>query len=296
MNLILKVSIRILFVLLVLVICALVFLFTGDIKSIPPQNIEKKYQLKQERYKGRNVFILSPKEGTKVDTVVMYIHGGSYVGELNKEHWDFVEEIVDKTGCMVILPDYPLTPKNTYKEVFNMMEPLYKEIIKKVDTKNFIVMGDSAGGGLSLALLEKMGEEKVAQPNQLILLSPWLDITMKNEEITEVEKVDPELNRIALKMAGERYADDLDRNHYLVSPVNGPLKNLKNVTVYTGTYDMLNPDVHVLIENAQKEGVSIQLRQTEKATHVWMLKPNAYHYQETKAEIIEMVKNNKGVE
>ena len=69
-----------------------------------------------------------------------------------------------------------------------MMEALYKKVIQQVEPSNLVVMGDSAGGGLALALVEKMGEENIAMPNQTILISPWLDVRMNNPKIAEIEE------------------------------------------------------------------------------------------------------------
>ena len=96
---------------------------------------------------GRNVFIVTPKNKEKSNKKVLYFHGGAYVAEATSQHWDFIEKIVNDTGATVILPDYPLTPKYNYKDVFNMVVPLYKEIITQVEPMELILMGDSAGGG-----------------------------------------------------------------------------------------------------------------------------------------------------
>ena len=94
------------------------------------------------------------------------------MAEATSNHWEFIENLVDDTGATVILPDYPLTPKYNYKDVFNMVVPLYKEIQQKVDVSNeLIIMGDSAGGGLSLALLEKISQEDIKMPKKTILIS-----------------------------------------------------------------------------------------------------------------------------
>ena len=107
------------------------------------------------------------------------------MAEVTKDHWDFIKKIVEDTNATVIVPDYPLAPKYTYKEVFNMMEPLYKEIVSKVDMEKFIVMGDSAGGGLALALEEKLSQEEIEMPEKTILISPWLDTRLTNPKIPE---------------------------------------------------------------------------------------------------------------
>ena len=158
-------------------------------------------------------------------------------------------------------------------------------------------MGDSAGGGLALALVEKMGEENIAIPNQTILISPWLDVRMNNPKIAEIEENDPMLNKAALKLAGENYAGKDGIDSYLVNPADGPLDKLQNVSIFTGTYDILNADVEVLKERAEKVGTKINVYETEKATHIWLLykykdKGNDPLVQEPYNQMIELLKNN----
>lgn len=197
------------------------------------------------------------------------------MAEANQRHWDFIEQIVKDTGSTIIMPDYPLSPKYSYKDVFKMIEPLYKEIIDKVDTNNLIIMGDSAGGGLGLALEEKIGEQNLAMPAKTILISPWLDVRLNNTKIDKIQNLDKQLNKETLKLAGLAYASDDGINSYLVNPIDGDLSKLKNVTILIGTYDILNPDVHVLQEKAKKVGVSIEVKEYEKAGHIWMIEKNS---------------------
>lgn len=224
---------------------------------------------------GRNIFIVTPQNREKSNIKILYFHGGSYVAEATKQHWDFIEKIVNDTGATVILPDYPLTPKYNYKDVFKMVVPLYKEIIDKVNTENLIIMGDSAGGGLGLALEERVGKENLPMPSKTILISPWLDVRLTNPEIEEVQKRDKQLNKETLKLAGIAYAGEDGINNYLVNPIDGDLSKLKNVTILTGTDDILNPDVHKLKEKAEKVGVPIEVKEYEQAGHIWLIEKNS---------------------
>ena len=183
----------ILFFLVLLLIVAggvVVYLFFADIESVPPEEIKGRIEIAEETYGRRKVFSLTPKEGETESTVIFYLHGGSYVAEASKEHWYFLADLVEDTKATIIMPDYPLTPKYNYKDVFAMIEPLYEEIIEQENTENFIVMGDSAGGGMALALCEKLGEEGKQKPDKLILISPWLDVRLENEAIDAVEEKD----------------------------------------------------------------------------------------------------------
>lgn len=108
----------------------------------------------------------------RIQKVILYQHGGSYTTNLTTTYWDFFSDIVKDTGATIIIPDYPVTPTYYYQDVFDMMLPLYEEVINKVGFDNLIVMGDSAGGGLSLALCQEAGEKGLEQSSRLILISP----------------------------------------------------------------------------------------------------------------------------
>ena len=246
-----------------------------DIESKAPEEIEIDCNLETEQFIGRKVFILTPKNTQKTNKVILYLHGGSYVAETSSDHWNFLEKVVNDTGATIILPDYPLTPKYTYKDVFTMITPLYKEIIEEVDINNLILMGDSAGGGMSLALAERMGEENIQMPNKTILISPWLDVRLQNPEIDEVQKRDKELSKETLKLAGIAYAGEDGINSYLVNPIDGNLSKLKNLTILTGTNDILNPDIHVLQERAKQANVNIDIKEYEQAGHIWIINNNS---------------------
>lgn len=239
--------------------------------KMPTAQIRRECKMEIEEYQNRKVYKISSKENTNSDLVIFYLHGGSYVGNLVPEHWDFLRDLIKDTNATILVPDYPLVPYANYEEVFKFVEPLYKKIRQENQNTKFILMGDSAGGGLALALAEKLGEEVQTQPDKIILLSPWLDVTMTNPKITEIEKKDPVLKVATLKAAGLLYAGNNGINSYLVNPVNGPIENLNNVVILTGTNDILNPDAHLLVERAAKQGVTIRLEEMEGAQHVWML-------------------------
>lgn len=246
-----------------------------DIQTKVPQEVKETCQIETKQFMGRNIFIITPKDKEKSNLKILYFHGGSYVAEATEKHWQFIEQIVKDTSSTVIMPDYPLTPKYDYKDVFKMVVPLYKEIVDRVDSNQLVIMGDSAGAGLSLALEERVGEENLPMPEKTILISPWLDVRLTNPEIDEVQKNDKQLNKETLKLAGVAYAGEDGINSYLVNPIEGDLSKLKNITILTGTYDILNPDVHLLKERAEKVGVSIEIKEYEQAGHIWMIEKNS---------------------
>lgn len=260
---------------LTIILSIVTYYMIVDIQTKVPRDIEESCQLKTKQFKGRNVFVVTPKSKEKSSMTILYFHGGSYVAEATQKHWEFIQQIVDDTGATVILPDYPLTPKYTYKDVFEMVVPLYKEIIERIDINHFAIMGDSAGGGLGLALEEKIGEENLPMPAKTILISPWLDVRMTNPAIDEIQKNDKILNKETLKLAGIAYAGEDGINSYLVNPIEGDLSKLKNITILTGTHDILNPDVKALKEKAEKVGIFMEVKEYEQAGHIWMIEKNS---------------------
>ena len=266
-----KIIINVIIIVVLLVGLTISYFLFLDIESKETKEIKESCNVEVERFMGRKIFIIRPKEEVEEERRILYFHGGSYMAEMSSYHWNFIENLVVDTKITVIIPDYPLTPKYTYKDVFKMVKPLYKEIIEEVKPENLILMGDSAGGGLSLALLEEMSEENYELPGKTILISPWLDVRLTNPEIDEVQKKDKELNKEALKVAGIAYAGDDGIDSYLVNPIDGDLSKLSNITILTGTSDILNPDVHVLEEKGKEQGIDIDIKEYEGAGHIWII-------------------------
>lgn len=278
---------------IVTVISSIIFLFKGEVQSIVPKYIKKKYKFRTREIRNRKVFMMSSNDES-TNKIILYLHGGSYVGAMNSEHWRFLSDIIDDTGVTIVIPDYPLTPKYNYKDVFNMIEPLYQEILEKKKNNKFILMGDSAGGGMALSLIQKINEKNRTLPDYTILLSPWLDVTMKNPDILEIADKDPVLNKLALMISGEHYSGTDGKDSYLVNPINGPLEGLKNIVIFTGTYDMLNADARLLVEKATEKNINIDIKEYENAIHIWMMnrhsQKNIHKAEEAYEDIITLLK------
>ncbi len=245
------------------------YFFFADIESTPTKEIMQHCHVEQQKQQNRTVFTITPKEGIKNDTVILYLHGGAYVAEMSQKHWEFIQAIVQDTGATVILPDYPLTPKYHYQDVFHMIVPVYTQLLQKTDSQNIIIIGDSAGGGMALALCEYLQEKQIMEPRKAILISPWLEVGLENPAIDSVQKDDKKLSKESLKIAGLAYAGGNQENlkNYLVSPLYGNVENLNNIVIYTGTYDILNPDVKELV----KKNANIVVKEYEGKSHIWLI-------------------------
>lgn len=290
-----KILKKIAIILVILFVILIIFCINIDNKSSICKDIQTSCNIETIEYDGRNVFVLTPKSETKSDMVILYLHGGSYMGAMANEHWDLYNDLINDLGCTIVAPDYPLTPKYNYKDVENMMYPFYEEFIDKVNTENFIFMGDSAGGGLALAITQKAGENNLKLPKRLILISPWLDVRLENPEIDEVQKRDPVLFKTTLKLAGEIYAGKDGINDAFANPIDGYIDNLPEITIYTGTNDILNPDVHKFVERLNNNGINIDIRETQGAVHIWILErekgKEEYKAEEGYQDLVNLLRN-----
>lgn len=237
---------------------------------------------------GHNVFTLSPKKHPSCKHI-LYLHGGGYVQSFTRPHWEFLAFLVNHSNCTITAPDYPLAPTYTYKQAFAMVGDLYKTLIKKVNPQKFILMGDSAGGGFALALAQLMRNENIPQPSQVILLSPWLDVGLTNPAIKDIDPSDLFLGVEGLKLAGKAYAGSTHTDHYLLSPIYGPLEGLGKITIFIGSREILVADARKIKAMAVEKGVKLNYFEYPGMFHTWMLL-NLPESKKAKKQIIDLIK------
>ncbi len=200
---------------------------------------------------GWPVYTISPPEPA-VD--VVYFHGGAYIKEIAAQHWALVGQMVREASARCVVPIYPLAPGATAAEVVARATELVPP--------GAVLMGDSAGGGLALAVALQV-------PARLVLISPWLDVAIPQGE----EPTDPMLRLEGLAEAGRMYAGELPLDDPRVSPLYGDLAGLPPMTIFTGTRDLLDADSRRLADAARAAGVEVELHICDGAPHVYPLLP-----------------------
>ena len=219
-----------------------------------------------------SVWTIKPRNSAPTNHI-LFLHGGAYVQSFNNFHWRFIAHVVLSQGCVVHAPNYPLAPENKANETIQMILNTYQNIISQDQCKNIIVMGDSAGGGLALALTLIIRDKKLYLPAHTILISPWLDIRLNNPLIADIDNLDPILNVEALIEAGKLYAGELPLDHPFVSPINGKLENLPPVSTFIGTDDILYPDCIKLKNELQALGNQGIFYEADQMMHDWVFFP-----------------------
>ncbi len=236
---------------------------------LPPKKFYKKYNVVQYFYNNQNYIKFGRNEDLS-NTVLIYLHGGAYIYNISSFHWNMLWEISKHVNSIFYVLDYPLAPKNNYTNTLKWIDKIYKDIANKYPEKEIILMGDSAGGGLSLGYwLSIRSNTKNINPKKLILLSPWLDISMTNPDINNIKDKDYILDKKGLQFAGIKYAGSKNLKDPLVSPIYGDLKNIPKTALFIGTHDILYPDA-LKLKNILKKNSNFFFYPYKEMFHVWM--------------------------
>ena len=210
-----------------------------------------------------------PKQGLRSGGALIFLHGGAYLFPLVDGQWGIVEGLIDRTGLPVIIPDYPLAPNHTAAEAFDFVQPIIDEA--QAEFGRVILFGDSAGGGLALSLAMQRRDTGARQVDGLVLYAPWVDVTMTNPRIEEVQGRDKILRVPGLVWAGRAWAADLDPTDPRVSPLYGDPAGLPPMRIFQGDADILGPDTIEFARKAARAGVDVRLRVEPDGFHVYVL-------------------------
>lgn len=236
----------------------------------PSSSIKKVAYVQESTENGKTVFTLLPKNNPS-GSVVLYLHGGAFTINFTRPHWNFIRDLMIQNQCSIVAPDFPLLPQHDYLERLNMIYAVYQTINQKTDSRNIVLMGDSSGGNMALALAQLLKEKGQNIPSQVILLSPWLDVSMSNPELKTNLPKDPMLPYQGAIKVGKAHAGQSRTDFYQVSPLYGSLKDIGEISLFTGTEDILHPDARKLKGMAKEQQADLNYFQYNGMMHTWML-------------------------
>ncbi len=229
------------------------------------------YDLERHEDSGMPVYHLRPR--TPSNTVIVHLHGGGYISTANSAHAWLVDHLARRTGADVVMPLYPLAPHHTWQEAHRLVLELYRRTVAESPGKRIILMGDSAGGGLAAAIALSLAEAGDAQPDELVLISPWVDITNANPDIADYVDADPLMAPEPLAEIGRSWAGSTPPTDWHLSPIYGDLSGLKKVTTFVGTREILLPDNALFHAKLLEAGVDSTLHVGENLNHVYPMFP-----------------------
>ena len=221
---------------------------------------------------GQTVWIIHPKSGPG-ETAYIHFHGGAYVLGLMALHFGLAEQLSDRSGVSVILPEYPLAPEAQVEEITAFANHVYETAFERWGEGQVKIGGGSAGGNLALALALHRKTEKLSRAEHILLMSPWVDLEMTHpandgpsDEVCFSDATD-------LRRAALLYAGDVPVTDPRVSPTFADLSGLAPISIVTGEVDLLHADILIFAEKAKTAGVLSKLAVYGEMGHIFMLYP-----------------------
>jgi epsilon-lactone hydrolase len=210
-------------------------------------------------------------------SAVMWLHGGGYsIGGI-ESHKALASYLAAAAGVPVLVPAYRLAPEHPYPAALDDADTVWRWLVAQGNDPSSIALGgDSAGGGLALALATRMSGSNRALPGALVLLCPWVDLTGQHPVPQQRLDADVVLSPAMLQEWAAGYAGDTARDDPGVSPLFGNLRGLPPLFIGAGGRDTLLGDASRLAESCASAGVHAELRVDDDMIHAWQLFAGAF--------------------
>ena len=221
----------------------------------------KDLQIRSLRLAGIPAEEIKPQSSST--QMIFHIHGGAFFVGSIKTHRAFLSEIASRTQMQVVHIDYPLAPEHPYPEANEAVYDAYMQLLSQgILPKDIILSGDSCGANLALSLTLKIkSEDPKLLPSGLILMSPFLDLTLTSESLRYNQKHDALLSIEALETGIEYYVPKhIDKAQPDISPIFGDFKDLPPTLVQVGSKEILLNDATRFEHKAKEAKVDVRFK------------------------------------
>jgi acetyl esterase/lipase len=219
------------------------------------------------------VRVLRAWTGGAVRGTVLYLHGGAYVPGSARDAVH-AAHLCAGGGPDMVSVDYRLAPEHPFPAAVDDAMAVYRELLRSPGAGRLVVVGESAGGGLALALLQRAREEGLPMPAALVPVFPWTDLSMSGESSTANVGRDM-LVRSHLLDDAAWYAGGRNLRDPGLSPLFGPFRGLPHTYVPVGQHDLLLDDARRLVARMRAEDVDAVLEECPGTIHGFTLLPVA---------------------
>lgn len=215
----------------------------------------------------------TPKKNVRQNTIFVFLHGGGYcIGSSRTTHRIGLANLSKTTSCVCHSIDYRLAPKHPYPAALDDVMQAWKAIIADNPDSQIILSGDSAGGGLSLALMMRLRDEGLRLPDAAVLFSPWTDLTCSSQTYKTLSKADPMIyHGIPNDCAGYYVPNSANRKDPYISPMFGDFTGLPRTLILVGDREILLDDSRKVGAKAKTAGVDIEVDIWPGMFHDWWL-------------------------
>lgn len=215
-------------------------------------------------------FVATP--ASRPDRHVLFLHGGGYVTGSPALYRHLTWRIATAARARVLAIDYRLAPEHPFPAALDDALAACRWLLAGVaDPKRTVVMGDSAGGGLALALLLRLRDDGLKLPAGAVALSPWTDLALTGASFSFNVKADPMLNDADARLFAGCYLAGADPRNPYASPLYGNLAGLPPTLIHVGSDEILHDDAIRIGENLQAAGCHVEMEVWRRMPHVWHL-------------------------
>lgn len=232
---------------------------------------------------GTPCFTLYPKGAPEEDVWrnerhLLYLHGGGLVMQVGPPHWEFCMLLVERLGCVVTMPIYPLLPVHTWQDAHASVIASYRGLLQKsgAEADRVVIAGDSAGGLLAITLMQLCKLCDLPDPGAVITFSPMTDLAeeVPMEKKRALEADDPLIGFIGLgRVPGLWVPDESDRGQFPPCVLQGPMADLPQQWVFAGSRECLLPEMEEYVRRVEEAGSPIVFDVREHMWHTYPLMP-----------------------
>ncbi len=221
--------------------------------------------------------LLTKAENPRWDYVILQLHGGGYVSKIRNAYYTMAVWYSRLAGGVPVLsPDYRVAPENPYPAALEDAVASYQWLLDRgFRGDKIIIVGDSAGGGLAMALTMYLRDHDMPLPRGIVAMSPWTDVTASGESYTLNYELDPLFGNTRESMIYiNDYAGDHDKKDPYISPIFGSFREFPPMLIQVGSIEMLLSDSVTAASMADIAGVDVRLSIYDDMFHVFQMAGN----------------------
>lgn len=218
--------------------------------------------------------LLDSRENPNRDKIILQLHGGGYVGGMRNAYRMFAGLYNEVSrGMSVLTVDYRVAPENPYPAALEDAFAAYCYLIEDGwFAEQIILAGDSAGGGLAMALCHYLKDKGMQLPCGIIAMSPWTDLTASGESYDTNYEKDPLFGKTRDSLIYNKdYIGDNDPLNAYISPLFGDFRQFPPMLIQVGSYEMLLSDSVSVAAKAREQGGKVRLSIYEGMFHIFQM-------------------------
>ncbi|MBY0490527.1 MAG: alpha/beta hydrolase [Gemmatimonadaceae bacterium] len=215
--------------------------------------------------------LLTPPQASDTSPVLLYLHGGGYIACSPETHRSLVGSLVQRLGAHGYVPRYRLAPEHPYPAALDDAKAAYRHLLDVVGVapERLVVAGDSAGGGLALALVMAARDAGWPLPAAVVTYSPWTDLAGTGASLDENTERCAMFAGDTIRRAAQFYAGAADPRTPYLSPLYGSYHGFPPLLLHASTDEVLRDDTLRVAARAREAGVAVELALWARVPHVW---------------------------